>query len=354
MRELPVINLEGEWWNQSLNRELTINGKLYFTANQYCTSSVYFTWLMIFNMAKCQEKNIDVYGLIDSGDWTIDKLYEIVSTAYGDANGNKQVDIEDNYGLVTHYNTVLTNYIFAFNIPVTRTNASTGKLELAFNDEETPMIAATEKIYNLLFNSSNGTLYFTEELNNTHYKGILHDNAIATKFSQNDSALFANVRLLGLETLREAETVYGIIPFPKYNKDQTNYYSHVDGRGSLMFVPYTLPESEYQNVGTLLEALAIATHKDVMPVIQLSALLGRYSEDAQAYKCLEMTLAGRTYAFAYVFNSELGSQPYWSIVSIMKAKSNNFTNHWKTKARSANRELSTLITTIGKIHATKK
>ena len=54
------INLEAPYWNQSMNKELTVNNRLYFTANEYCTSSVYFTWLMIFNMEMCEQRGIDV------------------------------------------------------------------------------------------------------------------------------------------------------------------------------------------------------------------------------------------------------------------------------------------------------
>ena len=352
LKELPKIKFDGNWWNQSMNKELTLNNKLYFTANEYCTSSVYFTWLMIFNMDLCSEKGIDVYGMIEDGTWTIDKLYEIVSGAYGYSNGDKAVDVNDTFGLVTHYNTVLTNYLFAFEIPVTTLKADGKSVDVAFNSAETRMIPATEKIYDLLFNSADGTLYLTDDVISANWN-MLHDNAIATKFSTN-TALFANVRILGLETLRTADVKYGIVPFPKWDTEQTEYHSHVDGRASLLFVPYTLPESEYENVGTILEALAISTKDIIMPVIQAAALLGRYSEDSDAYQCLQMTMEGRSYAFAYVFNSALKTtQPYWSIVNIMKSKSNNFTNYWGSKTRTAAREINTVISKYINLHEGK-
>jgi hypothetical protein len=117
------------------------------------------------------------------------------------------------------------------------------------------MVTAVEKVYDVFWNSANGGILMKDSMNPY---GILHDNAICTKFAT-ETALFANTRLLGLETLRTAEVKYGIIPFPKFNEEQEGYHSHVDGRGSLIFVPYTLPENEYENVGLLLDVLAKMT-----------------------------------------------------------------------------------------------
>ena len=345
------INFESDYWNQSMNKELTVNNRLYFTANEYCTSSVYFTWLMIFNMEMCNQRGIDVYGMIDDGTWTYDNLYEIVSKSYAD-DGNGSVDIGDTYGLMTHYNTVLTNYLFAFEVPVVHLD-SAGKVIFDYNDANTMMNGVVEKIYDLIYESNNGTLYLTEAINKASYSGLLHDDAIATKFSTN-TLLFANIRLLALETLRSADTTYGIMPFPKYTEEQKDYHSHVDGRASLLFTPYTLPETEYEYVGTLLDALAKETQDVIMPVITKTALIGRYSEDQQAYNCLEMTFKGRTYAFAYVFDFSTTCHPYWVIVECMNARTDSFTDIWKAKSRTAAREIDALYKQYANLHSTKK
>ena len=129
LKLLPNVNLEADYWNQSMNEEMTVANKIYFTANEFCTSSVYFTWLMIFNMEMCAERNIDVYGMIEDGTWTIDNLYTIVSSSYED-NGNGILDFaDDTFGLISHNNTVLVNYTFAFDIPVVHLDAA-GRLSL--------------------------------------------------------------------------------------------------------------------------------------------------------------------------------------------------------------------------------
>jgi hypothetical protein len=84
-----------------------------------------------------------------------------------------------------------------------------------------------------------------------------------------------------------------------------------------------------------------------MPVIQKAALLGRYSEDSQAYQMLQDTLAGRSYAFAY-FTSGAGGA-YWLIQKMMADGSNNLNDYWKPKARVAEREIKTMVSKYAKL-----
>ena len=91
-----------------------------------------------------------------------------------------------------------------------------------------------------------------------------------------------------------------------------------------------------------------------MPVITKTALIGRYSEDQQAYNCLKMIFDGRTYAFAYVYDFSTTSHPYWAIVNCMKAKSDSFTDYWKAKSRTAEREINQIYSKYAKLHSSKK
>ena len=350
IKSLPYVNLDREYWHQSMNEAIEVNNKIYFTASDYCTSSTYYTWLMIFNMTTCAEKGIDVYGMVDNGTWTIDNLTDIASVNYAD-DGDKVVDFEDDkFGFLIHYNTAITNWMFALDIPVT-TNPKDGLLELSFGNERS--VKAAEKIYKLLFGSNNGSFVVQDLEFGQTFDPANPDMKITAKFGQGD-ALIAATKIYALENLRESDVLYGIVPYPKYDTAQENYYSHVDGRASLLFVPYILPESEYEYVGGLLEALTCATTNMVMPVIQLSALLGRYSEDSEAYKHLQDTLAGRSYAFAYVFNSACTSKPYWIFSKMMAAKTDNLTNFWKAFTRTAQRELRGLARDLEELHTNQK
>ena len=350
LKTLPYVNMDKPYWHKSMQEAIEVNNKVYFTASDLCTSSIYYTWHMVFNMEDCDARNIDIYGMVEDGTWTIGNLWDIVSRCYVD-DGDNVVEFEEDYfGFVIHENTAITNWTFALEVPVT-TNPSAGQFEVLYGSDR--YMKAAELIYDLLFESNNGAIIYKGKEVGATFDPENVDMKITTKFGNGD-ALIVATKIFALENLRTSEVKYGIVPYPKYDTDQQNYYSHVDGRASLLFVPYTLPEAETEYVGLLLEALSAATAEHVNPVIQKAALLGRYSEDSKAYQMLQDTLAGRTYAFAYVYDQASTTKPYWLYQSMMASRSDNFTDFWKSKARVADRDFKAIVKKLANLHTTKK
>ena len=110
----------------------------------------------------------------------------------------------------------------------------------------------------------------------------------------------------------------------------------------MMFIPYNLPDSIEEKVSAIVEVLSFYSYRDVMPVIENVASLGRYSTDSQAYQMLQKTLAGRTYAFAYLHRDNTGKL-YWMLSDMMAEDNYNFVSEWKKKERSAQRSVDALI-----------
>ena len=321
--DVPGINFNYPWWHHSMIDAITYKNKMYMTASDFCTSSVYFTWIMIFNTQLAENHSIDVYSMVENGTWTLENFQKIVRDSY-EGGGTNDIDItKDTFGFVTHDNTAITNWMFALDIPVSRFNAN-GEYELLLNSDR--MINACEEIYKLLFESNNGTLYFNSHNLNTYGMGS-HDEAVTKKFGTGQ-AFFTACRILALENLRDNDLYYGIIPFPKYDEEQAAYHSHVDGRASLMFIPNNLDATTLEKVGMLVEALSYQTYTSVMPEIEDVALLGRYSPDQIAYQMLQDTLAGRSYAFTYVYNEISSAKPYWILTNLMKNDSSSFASEW--------------------------
>lgn len=350
LKSLPYVNMDNPYWHKSMQEAVEVNGKVYFTASDFCTSSIYYTWHMVFNMDDCNERDIDIYGMVEDGTWTISNLWDIVSKCYVD-DGDATVEFEEDYfGFVTHENTAITNWTFALEVPVT-TNPSSGDLSVLFGNDRS--IKAGELIYDLLFESNNGAVIYKGTEVGATFDPENVDMKITTKFG-NGEALIVATKIFALENLRTSEEKYGIVPYPKFDEEQQKYYSHVDGRASLLFVPYTLPEIEEEYVGMLLEALSAATTEYINPVIQKAALLGRYSEDSKAYQMLQQTLDGRTYAFAYVYDQASSTKPYWQYQRMMAARTDAFMDSWKAKARVAERDFKTIAQKLAKLHTGKK
>ena len=46
---IPEINLDKDWWDNVLNSEMWLNGKLYAAATPLQLTSLDLTWVLLFN-----------------------------------------------------------------------------------------------------------------------------------------------------------------------------------------------------------------------------------------------------------------------------------------------------------------
>ncbi len=158
--------------------------------------------------------------------------------------------------------------------------------------------------------------------------------------------MFAALRIYVLEHLRDMEN-YGIIPYPKYDLEQDDYYTHVDGRASLMCVPNNTQEPEY--VGAIIEAVSAESYYSVMPVFMDLILPGRYSRDENAANALKMILDSRVYSFAFVFDRAVDAKLQWSLTNIIHSAQKNFSTWYASREFAANKQYEVLLRNLSKI-----
>ena len=119
--------------------------------------------------------------------------------------------------------------------------------------------------------------------------------------STSDQALFCNTTFGGIfkATLREMESDYGIIPYPKHDETQTTYYSRVEGG-----CPYSVPSKRVIDTsfaGAMMEASSVNSYISVIPVYYETALKTKYSRDEQSGKILDMMMSNRVYDWGDTF-----------------------------------------------------
>ena len=69
------IDLNAAWWNQRATESLTVNGQCYLQLNYIPYSGMLFTHCMYYNKNLAEDYlKDDVYELVRSGKWTIDKF----------------------------------------------------------------------------------------------------------------------------------------------------------------------------------------------------------------------------------------------------------------------------------------
>ncbi|MBR4959969.1 MAG: hypothetical protein IKY52_03630, partial [Clostridia bacterium] len=143
--------------------------------------------------------------------------------------------------------------------------------------------------------------------------------------------LFTAADIGNARQLADFEHEYGIIPYPKYDKEQENYISMADGGHQALSLPITTADPEF--VGILTEALCAETYKHVLPAFYDVCLKQRYSSSKEDAEMIDLCVASRMFDFGYVYDN-------WQGVAFLfqdqiVAKKNDITSYYKSKEKSA-------------------
>ena len=270
--DIEHLNLNQPWWNQTIRDELTLFDTLYYLGGDIVVTQTANGMCIFFNKDLFNElyqtQNINLYDTVNQGKWTIDYMNELISTAWIDENSDGVISDGDTVGFKANAaggaDGGMDCWIPAMGIKLT--TIIDGYPELTFYDEHT--VEAFEKV-KVLHATDPGTL-------NT-------PSASETSFAIGNQ-LFSRMKLDGGSGLRDMQDDYGVLPLPKFDEAQDDYYTTFDNTASLIVVLSTCTQTE--KIGATLELMAAEAYKQVTPAYFEICLQGKYSdalEDAEMY-----------------------------------------------------------------------
>ena len=299
---IPYIDQSKPWWRQDVNESATINGKLFGITGYLGMSLMDYTFAMFFNQKYLEDygyKSEDLYQLVYDGNWTFDKFSEIIKNMYVDLNSDGQRDDDDFYGYATRTSTPLDIWQAAFDMPISR-KSSDGKLELDVLTEK--RVSALEKL-NTFYTTNNGARLQTNPGYTTSWIWYEQFN-----FASGRQTFVPSIFLAAHELYRDMTDNYGIVPIPKWDEEQENYYANINDRYAVWGVPMTVTDTEF--VGIIVEAMASETLKTVYPAYYDVALKDKFSNDEDTAKMVDIVSAGMQFDVAYMFGEYLSNAPY--------------------------------------------
>ena len=96
----------------------------------------------------------------------------------------------------------------------------------------------------------------------------------------------------------ENDVSYGIVPYPKVNVEQENYYGACTDY--LFTIPMTIRDNE--RVGAVLEAMAYAGYKHIRPAYCEQTLKTRFATDPDCAEMLNLIFDNRVISFSYLYS----------------------------------------------------
>lgn len=335
LNEVEYLNLEKPWWSSKFNEEASIKGKLYLTTGSMLLTLNRFLFATFYNKALAEDyadkmpELLELYSIVESGDWTYDKFYELSSGLYSDLNGNSERDKEDLYGLGFVAGISIDTMWSSFDVDILSKNDD-GFFELNVNTDK--LYNSIEKMLKLIHGST-GTYKPTATSD-----GEL--NKLAKKFSDN-SLLFMVNKLYVIEedTMRNMQSEYGVLPFPKYDDAQKEYYSYSHDQYSTVCIPSTNENPEI--TGATLEAMASFSYRDTEPAYLNMAIKGKYMSDPQSRKMIDLVVDGFKVDAAWIYLFSIGGSFPYNFRSVIAENDTSYASAYTSNANGLNRMLKT-------------
>lgn len=289
MNFVENVQLDRPYWNQAANKAMTIGTSVYYPTGAITPRFYGSVYIIMFNKDLAEDLGIEnLYDAVQSGTWTIDKMFHLAQGALVDLNGDGKYDTDDQYGLVYE---VLTPYALWIGADKTVVVNDNGNMRYAMDDED--LITLFDHLLSYLSDPS-----VTRDLGDAEISKLLYEGR----------TLFQNPCTFNLTEYREVEFSFGILPMPKENEEQENYISY--GQPWVVYCPYvpiTVTGAEREMTGMLLDAMAAYGHQYVRPAVFDNVIQLKTTRDEESAKIISSMFDNVSFELADNVSRSLGS-----------------------------------------------
>lgn len=325
-------NLDEQWWDQSLKRDLSINGKLFFQAGDIVLKDKLRLAVMYFNKDMFKTIGVDYpYQDVYDGKWTIDRVVELTKNVNKDLNGDGVMDQYDQWGLMSQYENGLHMFL------------ASGERTISLNKDGVPEITmntprAIEVIQKVLNVSTDGvTMYHADGI-----KGSSNVWYTASEYFQENRFLMRTSLLEPVvRDLRAMPTDFGILPYVKYDENQEEYYTYVAGDGLFVAIPNT---ADLEFAGFITEALAYKSGTTLMPAFYDLCLTSKVLRDDESEGMLDIIFNAKIYDIGCTFG--IGTT-HTMLSDLVKGNKTDFISQFEKSQGAIEKALEKFISTYG-------
>ncbi|MCL1858559.1 MAG: hypothetical protein FWF92_04935 [Oscillospiraceae bacterium] len=307
LRKVKYLDVTREYWDQNSVYGFTIYGKTLFMTGDLSIMANDATWILMFNKNLLKDLNLaDPYELVKANQWTADKMYELMCDATIDLDGDGKITKTDQFGFTTHDSTY-DGLFFGLGMRFSVMDKN-GYPEIFINNERITRVM--EKTIMLMDKS-------------VTYNA---DWQIIAKCFQENRALFYGEVLQCVIRLRDMDTPFGVLPFPKLDEFQEDYAHMVHDTACMVGIPNNLSSDEIDFAGFTLEAIAAESGSLLVPAYYKIALEGKFLRDEESSDMLDIIL--RTRCFDLGYKSNWGGL-FSNYVNNVRLKKTDFMSIWE-------------------------
>lgn len=306
LKTVNYLDFDKPWWSDKFNKEAEIFGELYFSTGSLCLSLIKNTYAVFYNKALAEnyEESVpelgNLYELVDCGAWTFDKFVELGGEIYQDINGNSIRDLEDIYGIGFDNGCAIDAVWSGFDLSIF-SRTSDGWFEFDVNPEK--LYDTFNRLSDMLYGAKGSVVNGIDDEEAAFYGD---ENAVSHFASGSHLFFVEAIGYTDSELLRNMQDDYGLLPFPKYDENQKEYYSFSHDTFASVAIPIT--NSNPDLVGAVFEAMASYSYRNTMPTYLDVVLKGQYMSDPQSRKMVDIIVDGIALDAAWIYLHTLASE----------------------------------------------
>lgn len=275
---LPHIDLEKQWWDASITKGLTYDGKLFTQSGAISPNVNVRTFALVFNKDLCTELGYQSpYDYVLGGTWTLDVFANYVKGVNSDLNGDGVMDYEDRWGFFSEDGNSFMTY-FAAGGTVTERDGDT----ISVNFDSQRNIDILTKALEII-TDPDVTLMANDYVTKNGGSWSVASAWYASGHALMRSSVFEPVP----RDYRTMETDFGVLPYPKYSEDQDSYTGYTQST-SAFSIAVLKTTADADRTGAILEALAAQSVSTVENAFYDICLNGKYVRDEESKTTIDM------------------------------------------------------------------
>lgn len=313
LNDIPTLDLSSSWWNQNANEEFNLYGKQLTAVGDMCLFNLGSPVVVYFSKKLVETNQLEnPYQLVYDGKWTFDTMAKMSADTANDINGNTEMDAEDIFGFGGE-GASITYFYYASGMRYCERD-SAGELSLTLNTEKTADLVA--KVIPFLRNAN--TNIYSSDSKWADFSNKFVD-LMMPKLTKGELLFFSNQLHVAL-SMRDAEYDFGVVPMPKWDESQKEYYSFGNGSFSdYIVVPST--NTNLEMTGHFLDAMGHYAQEYITPAFIDYSIMDKAVRDEDSANMINMIYDNQVFDVGYVFN-------WGSITGDMSNMVKNSQNNW--------------------------
>ena len=292
LHDILELQLDAHWWNQNAHESAELVGRLFFTTSDANLVTNDAIWVIYFNTQIQQDLQLDCpYTLVREGRWTMEHFYSMLRASAIDMTGDGVWSADDQWGISTHNLGFLAFFI-----------GQGGRLT-ALNDQGEPYFITPDSRFISAFYNAHRVMNEAEGLYlhaQGSFPGRTEELGHATRTFMANMSLFAGETLSHARVFREMTADFGLLPHPKYDEAQENYYTLMIDTVPAFGIPVTVRDPG--RIGTFMNAFTGVSADILMPAYYEVSLHGRFTRDEDSIEMLDIIREQRIFDRAVLFN----------------------------------------------------